>query len=151
MVYVRFKYPRSSHLRINTTTLVPSYNVQRMPSRNTEVRLIPAKLKTMDLPAWLQSLILMLLRRCFVVNTPRVHTSSWPLTTRTSFVNCLQIINYFLILTFLQIWDNMNKSDAELAHKRLIGIIWLVTVCFFNTVPLLVISFLANLDSVCIP
>jgi hypothetical protein len=44
----------------------------------------------------------------------------------------------------------MNKSDAELAHKRLIGITWLVTVCFFNTVPLLVISFLANLDSVCI-
>lgn len=44
----------------------------------------------------------------------------------------------------------MNKSDAELAHKRLIGIIWLVAVCFFNTVPLLVISFLANLDSVCI-
>jgi hypothetical protein len=44
----------------------------------------------------------------------------------------------------------MNKSDAELAHKRLMGIIWLVGVCFFNTVPLLVISFLANLDSVCI-
>src|SRR6266498_2019241 len=42
----------------------------------------------------------------------------------------------------------MSKSEGELAHKRLIGIIWLIGVCFFNTVPLLVISFLANLDSV---
>ena len=55
-----------------------------------------------------------------------------------------------LILTFIQIWANINKSDAELAHKRLMGIIWLVAVCFFNTVPLLIISFLANLDSVCL-
>lgn len=42
----------------------------------------------------------------------------------------------------------MNKSDAELAHKRLIGISWLIGVCFFNTVPLLIISVLANLGSV---
>jgi len=42
----------------------------------------------------------------------------------------------------------MNRSDAELAHKRLLGFLWLVTVCFFNTVPLFVISILANLDSV---
>jgi len=42
----------------------------------------------------------------------------------------------------------MNRSDAELAHKRLLGFLWLVTVCFFNTVPLFIISVLANLDSV---
>ena len=48
-----------------------------------------------------------------------------------------------------QIWDNITKSDAELAHKRLIGICWLFAVCFINTVPLLVISVLANLGSVC--
>ena len=43
----------------------------------------------------------------------------------------------------------MAKTDAELAHKRLLGFIWLSFVCFFNTAPLFVISVLANLDSVC--
>lgn len=43
----------------------------------------------------------------------------------------------------------MNKSDAELARKRLVGFWWLVLVCFFNTVPLFIISILSNLDSVC--
>jgi len=42
----------------------------------------------------------------------------------------------------------MNRSDAELAHKRLLGFVWLLVVCFFNTVPLFIISVLANLDSV---
>ena len=42
----------------------------------------------------------------------------------------------------------MNRSDAELAHKRLLGFVWLLAVCFFNTVPLFIISVLANLDSV---
>ncbi|KAJ7686512.1 hypothetical protein B0H17DRAFT_1204191 [Mycena rosella] len=45
------------------------------------------------------------------------------------------------------IWENMNKSDAELASKRMMGFIWLAVVCFFNTVPLFVISILANLTS----
>jgi len=43
----------------------------------------------------------------------------------------------------------MNSSDLELAQKKTIGFIWLVTVCFFNTVPLFIISFLANLSAVC--
>ena len=43
----------------------------------------------------------------------------------------------------------MAKTDAELAHKRFLGFIWLTFVCFFNTAPLFVISILANLDSVC--
>ena len=42
----------------------------------------------------------------------------------------------------------MDKTDAELAHKRLLGFIWLSLVCFFNTAPLFLISVLANLDSV---
>ncbi|KIM40329.1 hypothetical protein M413DRAFT_73699 [Hebeloma cylindrosporum] len=46
------------------------------------------------------------------------------------------------------IWTNMNNSDAELARKRLLGFVWLFAVCFFNTVPLFIISVLANLDSV---
>ncbi|KAF9047436.1 hypothetical protein BJ165DRAFT_1102024 [Panaeolus papilionaceus] len=46
------------------------------------------------------------------------------------------------------IWGNMNCTDAELARKRLLGFIWLSFVCFFNTVPLLVISFLANLNQI---
>ncbi|KAF8963690.1 hypothetical protein BDZ97DRAFT_1661438 [Flammula alnicola] len=46
------------------------------------------------------------------------------------------------------IWSNMNNSDAELARKRMLGFLWLSAVCFFNTVPLFIISILANLDSV---
>src|SRR5436853_180455 len=42
----------------------------------------------------------------------------------------------------------MNNSDAELARRRLLGFVWLFFVCFFNTVPLFIISVLANLDSV---
>ncbi|KAF8653297.1 hypothetical protein AX16_003998 [Volvariella volvacea WC 439] len=46
------------------------------------------------------------------------------------------------------IWENMNKSSGELARKRLIGFLFLALVCFFNTVPLFVISILANLDAI---
>jgi hypothetical protein len=42
----------------------------------------------------------------------------------------------------------MDKTDTELAHKRLLGFVWLSLVCFFNTAPLFLISVLANLDSV---
>ncbi|KAK2463127.1 hypothetical protein APHAL10511_004782 [Amanita phalloides] len=45
------------------------------------------------------------------------------------------------------IWENMNKSDIEIARKRMVGFWWLALVCFFNTVPLFVISVLANLSS----
>lgn len=45
------------------------------------------------------------------------------------------------------IWDNMNKSEGELARKKTIGFVWLAVVCFFNTVPLFIISILANLES----
>jgi len=41
----------------------------------------------------------------------------------------------------------MNNSDVELARKRMLGWLWLFLVCFVNTAPLLVISFLANLDA----
>ena len=42
----------------------------------------------------------------------------------------------------------MNTSDGELARKRLLGWAWLTAVCFFNTVPLFIISVLANLAAV---
>ena len=42
----------------------------------------------------------------------------------------------------------MNKSEGELARKKLTGFLFLALVCFFNTVPLFIISVLANLDSV---
>ncbi|KAG5727100.1 hypothetical protein E4T56_gene20354 [Termitomyces sp. T112] len=45
------------------------------------------------------------------------------------------------------IWNNMNKSPSELYHKKTIGFLWLAAVCFFNTVPLLFISILANLET----
>ncbi|KAJ7794297.1 hypothetical protein B0H14DRAFT_2392616 [Mycena olivaceomarginata] len=43
------------------------------------------------------------------------------------------------------IWENMTKSDGEIARKRMMGFIWLAVVCFFNTIPLFAISILANL------
>ncbi|KAK7045521.1 hypothetical protein VNI00_007353 [Paramarasmius palmivorus] len=46
------------------------------------------------------------------------------------------------------IWSNMSKTPAELSGKRTIGFVWLVLVCAFNTVPLLVIAFLANLNAI---
>ncbi|KAK7676754.1 hypothetical protein QCA50_020277 [Cerrena zonata] len=45
------------------------------------------------------------------------------------------------------IWENLNKSTAELNGKRMTGWIFLILVCFFNTVPLFIISILANLAS----
>lgn len=42
----------------------------------------------------------------------------------------------------------MNQSDAELFRKKMLGFLWLVGVCFFNTVPLFIISVLANLGPV---
>ncbi|KAJ3800110.1 hypothetical protein GGU11DRAFT_774654 [Lentinula aff. detonsa] len=46
------------------------------------------------------------------------------------------------------IWENMNKSPGEIRAKRTIGFLWLSLVCFFNTVPLFIISVLANLNSI---
>ncbi|KAJ3839617.1 hypothetical protein F5878DRAFT_716970 [Lentinula raphanica] len=46
------------------------------------------------------------------------------------------------------IWENMNKSPGEIRAKRTIGFLWLTLVCFFNTVPLFIISVLANLNAI---
>ncbi|TDL23029.1 DUF221-domain-containing protein [Rickenella mellea] len=45
------------------------------------------------------------------------------------------------------LWNNLNLSDGAVARRRLLGWIYLGVVCFFNTVPLLIVSFLANLSS----
>ncbi|KAH9920930.1 uncharacterized protein B0H18DRAFT_880648 [Fomitopsis serialis] len=45
------------------------------------------------------------------------------------------------------VWTNLNKSSAEVARNRTIGWAFLVLVCFVNTVPLSIISILANLAS----
>ena len=47
----------------------------------------------------------------------------------------------------------MDKTEGEIARKRIIGVLWLVFVCLFNTIPLFAISVLANLDgvSLCMP
>ena len=52
------------------------------------------------------------------------------------------------VLFPFKIWENINKSDATLARKRTMGWVYLFLVCSINTVPLLVVSFLANLASV---
>ncbi|KAF9071637.1 hypothetical protein BDP27DRAFT_1218654 [Rhodocollybia butyracea] len=46
------------------------------------------------------------------------------------------------------IWENMNRAPAEIRTKRMVGFLWLAFVCFFNTVPLFIISVLANLSSI---
>ena len=46
------------------------------------------------------------------------------------------------------IWDNLNLSDVTLARKRMMGWLYLAVVCTFNTIPLLAVSFLANLASI---
>ncbi|QRV98162.1 hypothetical protein RhiJN_26181 [Ceratobasidium sp. AG-Ba] len=46
------------------------------------------------------------------------------------------------------IWSNLTKGDAALASSRLTGWFLIAAVCFFNTIPLLVISALANLASI---
>ncbi|OCH90575.1 DUF221-domain-containing protein [Obba rivulosa] len=45
------------------------------------------------------------------------------------------------------IWNNLSKSKAEITRNKTMGWVYLCIVCFFNTVPLLIISFLANLAS----
>ncbi|KAI0343669.1 DUF221-domain-containing protein [Trametopsis cervina] len=45
------------------------------------------------------------------------------------------------------IWKNLNDTPGELASKKATGWIFLFLVCFFNTIPLFVISVLANLTS----
>ncbi|KAG2159151.1 uncharacterized protein EDB93DRAFT_1118427 [Suillus bovinus] len=46
------------------------------------------------------------------------------------------------------IWVNFNKSASELIGNKFIGSLFLVLVCFFNTIPLFIISILANLSSI---
>ncbi|PSR72720.1 hypothetical protein PHLCEN_2v11415 [Hermanssonia centrifuga] len=45
------------------------------------------------------------------------------------------------------VWENLNKSKADIAQKKTTGWIFLCVVCFFNTIPLFFISILANLAS----
>lgn len=77
-------------LKTQISFIVLSLNAQMLLSKNTEVRLIPGKLKTMDLPAWPRFLMLMLSRRCFAASTPREHASTWLQTPRTSYVTSLE-------------------------------------------------------------
>jgi hypothetical protein len=49
-----------------------------------------------------------------------------------------------------QIWENLNQSPAELFRKKTTGWFLLFLIAFLNTLPLFVLSILANLSSVCI-
>jgi hypothetical protein len=42
----------------------------------------------------------------------------------------------------------LNLSSAEIAGKQTMGWIWLILAAFLNTLPLFIISILANLSSV---
>lgn len=48
-----------------------------------------------------------------------------------------------------QIWSNYDLDLAEKSTKALTAKIALVFICFVNTLPLMVITFLTNLDAVC--
>ncbi|KAI0685812.1 hypothetical protein C8T65DRAFT_747723 [Cerioporus squamosus] len=45
------------------------------------------------------------------------------------------------------VWKNLGRSRSDIRSKQTIGWLWLIAVCAFNTVPLLIISILANLSS----
>ncbi|KAF8891775.1 DUF221-domain-containing protein [Infundibulicybe gibba] len=46
------------------------------------------------------------------------------------------------------IWSNMDKSDAAIARKQMLGFIWLGIICFLSLIPLLPVATLANLDAI---
>lgn len=48
----------------------------------------------------------------------------------------------------MQIWKNVTMEPSERSSKVFMGFIFLGVVCFFNTVPLLAVSILANLTAV---
>ncbi|KAI0919073.1 hypothetical protein AcW1_003454 [Taiwanofungus camphoratus] len=45
------------------------------------------------------------------------------------------------------VWSNLSKTKAEIARNQTIGWAFLLLVCFLNTIPLFIISILANLAS----
>ncbi|KAL7277755.1 hypothetical protein ACG7TL_008697 [Trametes sanguinea] len=45
------------------------------------------------------------------------------------------------------VWKNLGKSPSEIRRNQTLGWVWLIVVCAFNTIPLLIISVLANLSS----
>jgi hypothetical protein len=42
----------------------------------------------------------------------------------------------------------MNKSDAAIRRKKMIGFWWLAVVCFLSLIPLFLVAILANLNAV---
>lgn len=104
--------------------------------------------RTTDLHPWLLFLTPTLSPTCFVVNTPRVPPFIWLLIRRTSSVASAFGLEANAHRYSTQVWRNVGKRPAEIRSKQIVGWVWLVAVCFFNTVPLLIISILANLASV---
>ncbi|ODN77914.1 hypothetical protein L202_05019 [Cryptococcus amylolentus CBS 6039] len=45
------------------------------------------------------------------------------------------------------VWENISKEPAELGTRRTFGWGLIAIICFFNTIPLLVVSLLANLSA----
>ncbi|KAK4687006.1 calcium permeable stress-gated cation channel, partial [Tremellales sp. Uapishka_1] len=48
------------------------------------------------------------------------------------------------------VWNNISKEPSQIATNRALGFIAIGLVCFFNTIPLLVVSLLANLSSLAV-
>ncbi len=44
----------------------------------------------------------------------------------------------------------MNRSDAAIARRKLVGFLWMAVICFFSLIPVFFVSALANLDAVSI-
>ena len=48
----------------------------------------------------------------------------------------------------VQLWVNFDLDRAEQKAKALTAKLALILICFINTIPLLIITFLTNLDTV---
>ncbi|KAH9942140.1 uncharacterized protein BXZ73DRAFT_97565 [Epithele typhae] len=46
------------------------------------------------------------------------------------------------------VWKNLGRTQAEIRRAQTMGWLWLIAICAFNTIPLLIISVLANLASI---
>lgn len=48
------------------------------------------------------------------------------------------------------VWENISKESGEVVTRRSMGFVYIAIVCFLNTLPLLVVSALANLGQLTI-
>ena len=142
----------SSVHRLLTCYLGRGSKSPRKRSRIIVVRSTTANLRTTVSLQWPLSPTPTSSPTCSRIRNPRGLTSSWHLTPRTSSVDhVLSTPLYTPLTSSSKIWSNLNMSASQLAGKRTMGWVYLVLAAFFNTIPLFILSILANLSSVSNP